>query len=109
MTPNEYQELACTTFNFKLEPKMALASLGLGITGEAGEVADLIKKHVAHEHPLDVEKLSKECGDVLWYIAVMTRQLGMTLEDVMETNIKKLKDRYPEGFSAARSLNRTAE
>lgn len=106
MLINEYQDLACTTFNQKLEPKMALASLGLGLTGEAGEAADIIKKHVAHEHPLDVPKLTKEIGDVLWYAAVLSRQLGLTLEEVMEGNIAKLKARYPEGFSAARSLNR---
>jgi len=107
MTPNEYQDLACVTFNKNLEPKMALASLGLGLTGEAGEAADIIKKHVAHEHPLDSEKLKKEIGDTLWYVAVLARQLGISLEDVMIQNIEKLKKRYPEGFSAHRSLNRT--
>lgn len=106
MTPTEYQNLACRTLNKDLDPVLLFASLGLGLTGEAGEVADLIKKHVAHRHPLDKEKLLKELGDVLWYAAVLCRELNATLEDVMSQNINKLKQRYPEGFSSEKSINR---
>lgn len=78
----------------------------LGLCGEAGEVADLIKKHKFQGHKLDNEKLLSELGDVMWYIALLCTTTGIKLEDVMENNIKKLRRRYPSGFSSDRSINR---
>jgi NTP pyrophosphatase (non-canonical NTP hydrolase) len=92
-----------------LPEKLNLATLGLGIAGEAGEVADIIKKIVGHGHPLDVptkDKLNKELGDVLWYVATLCYALNLQMEDVAEANIYKLRTRYPEGFSTERSMNR---
>ena len=100
---NEYQELAMRTAN---EECRNLSNVGLGLTGEAGECADIIKKHLHHEHPLDREHLLKELGDVLWYVALGCELLGETLENVMYMNIDKLKARYPEGFDPDKSLNR---
>lgn len=87
-------------------PAYYLAGLSLGLTGEAGEVADYVKKVVAHGHALDADKLAKELGDVLWYTAVMADAIGRSLEDIAAQNIVKLKARYPEGFSHERSLAR---
>lgn len=87
-------------------PAYYLAGLSLGLTGEAGEVADYVKKVVAHGHALDSDKLAKELGDVLWYTAVMADAIGLTLEAIAAQNIVKLKARYPEGFSHERSLTR---
>lgn len=72
---------------------------GLGLAGEAGEAADLIKKHLHHAAPLDRDKLKKELGDVLWYLTLACRLGGFTLEDVMRTNIAKLRARHPNGWS----------
>lgn len=69
-------------------------------------MADIIKKHIGHGHPLDTEKVHKELGDVLWYVAVLARRIGSTLEDVAASNVEKLRKRYPEGFSSERSINR---
>ena len=80
-----------------------LAWNALGLTGEAGEVADMIKKSVFHRHELDTEKLMKELGDVLWYVAAICSKLEWTLEDVMQMNIKKLMARYPDGYSSTAS------
>ncbi len=88
-----------------LEP-LALARDALGLTGEAGEVADLIKKHIGHGHPLDKTKTAKELGDDFWYIAVLACRIGYTLEDIARMNVAKLMARYPEGFSSERSINR---
>ena len=66
----------------------------------------MIKKWVFHEKELDMEHAKKEMGDVLWYVAMMCESFGWNMEDVMQTNIDKLKARYPEGFSADRSLHR---
>jgi NTP pyrophosphatase (non-canonical NTP hydrolase) len=78
----------------------------LGLTGESGEVADMIKKTLYHGHLIDIEKLIKELGDVLWYISVMAETLDIPLEKIAEQNIAKLAARYPEGFSEYLSINR---
>jgi NTP pyrophosphatase (non-canonical NTP hydrolase) len=105
-TLNDYQRFAGVTANKKLDGKLNLAVLGLGIAGEAGEVADIIKKHVGHDHDLDLDKTIKEIGDVLWYAAVLSNALGVSLQTVAQRNIDKLRERYPEGFSVAASKNR---
>jgi NTP pyrophosphatase (non-canonical NTP hydrolase) len=83
-----------------------LANKALGLCGEAGEVAELVKKHLYHGHPLDKEKLRNELGDVLWYVATMASDFGIPLSDVASANVDKLRRRYPDGFSVERSLNR---
>jgi len=84
-------------------------NFALGIAGEAGEVADYIKKVLYHGHPIDKDKLCKELGDVLWYIATLAENAGLTLEEVARANIDKLWARYPDGFSTERSINRDIE
>lgn len=106
MTLNEYQELAQRTANKDCSIKSRLIIGGLGICGEAGEVAEHIKKYAGHGHELDDAKVLKEVGDVLWYCAELAALLGANLEDVAQANIAKLKARYPEGFSSERSINR---
>jgi len=102
---NEYQINALRTAN-GLQGSERLAYLALGLCGEAGEVAEHIKKHVGHGHTLDIAALNKELGDVLWYLAVLADYFGLALGDVAEANIAKLKARYPAGFSSERSINR---
>jgi len=80
--------------------------LGLGIAGEAGEVADQMKKELGHGHDRDRAKMAKELGDVLWYTAVLADRYGFSLSDVATMNINKLKSRYPDGFDSERSINR---
>lgn len=79
----------------------------LGLTGEAGEVADHIKKAIFHGHSLDFTDLVNELGDVCWYLALLCHAIDVPLEEVMSRNIEKLKKRYPEGFSESASINRT--
>lgn len=81
----------------------------LGISGEAGEVTDYIKKVAFHGHELDKDKLVKEIGDVLWYAALLADTIGINLEEIAIRNIDKLKIRYPEGFSHENSINRKEE
>jgi NTP pyrophosphatase (non-canonical NTP hydrolase) len=78
----------------------------LGLAGEAGEIADYVKKWVGHGKVFDLDHVEKELGDVLWYVNRMTRRLGKTLRGVAMTNIAKLKARYPQGFSHEASENR---
>lgn len=106
---DRYQEQAARTLGKPGELHGSLAVLALGLAGEAGEVADLLKKHLGHGHPLDKEKLVKELGDVLWYVAGLANNLGVALSEVAGRNIEKLKARYPDGFSTERSVNRRNE
>lgn len=105
MSPNEYQLLAHTTSG-QIAKYNILVMGALGLNGEAGEVADIIKKWVFHKHKLATLKLAEELGDVLWYIAELCTGIDITLEAIMEMNIDKLKQRYPEGFSSKKSINR---
>ena len=106
MTGNEYQALASRTTRSDLPADFQGAIYALGLTGEAGEVADLLKKHYGHGHPLDKDKLAKELGDTMWYISVLASHFDLSLDSIMEGNIAKLKARYPEGFSEHASINR---
>ncbi len=109
MTINEYQKLAMTTLNPKLDKKDVLINGVMGLCGESGEAIDIVKKHLAQGHELDREKLIKELGDIAWYLAETATVLDVTLEEVLTRNIEKLKKRYPEGFDTERSLHREAE
>ena len=107
MTINEYQQLAMTTLNPDLSEKDVLINGVMGLCGESGEAIDLVKKWLAQGHELDREKLAKELGDICWYLAETATAIGYDLEDIMAANIEKLKKRYPQGFEAQRSINRT--
>ena len=106
MTPNEYQKLAMTTLNPQLSQRDVLINAVMGLCGESGEAIDIVKKHLHQGHELDREKLIKELGDIAWYLAEAATALNIDLETVLERNIEKLKSRYPEGFSAERSIHR---
>jgi NTP pyrophosphatase (non-canonical NTP hydrolase) len=101
----EYQELSSRT-----APKGTLGNVlteySLGLTGEAGEVVDKIKKFVYHDHLLDDEGIIEELGDLLWYLTRIAAALEYDLESVAYGNVRKLKKRYPEGFSATASIER---
>ena len=103
---NQYQAEALQTAGEPDSLSSAMQRDALGLTGEAGEFAELIKKYVYHGHDLDVVKATKELGDLLWYVAVAASDLGVTLQWVAERNIAKLRERYPDGFSTAASIAR---
>lgn len=106
MTLNEYQVLAQRTSNRALDGKGHLFNGVLGLAGEAGECADLVKKHCFQDaRPIHGEMID-ELGDVLWYVAETAAALGVSLEEVAVRNVEKLKKRYPGGFEAERSLHR---
>jgi NTP pyrophosphatase (non-canonical NTP hydrolase) len=118
MTINEYQNAALRTSRTYTQeqnavyagkvydPDKLLEEGAMGLCGEAGEFIDLIKKWRFQGHPLDAEHLIKELGDICWYLAIAATGIGVTLEYVMQKNIDKLSERYPEGFEVERSVNR---
>lgn len=106
MTINEYQKLAMTTLNPALSEKEVLLNGVMGLCGESGETIDLVKKWMMQGHELDKAHLAKELGDVAWYLAETATAIGYDLETILQNNIDKLKARYPEGFTADRSMHR---
>lgn len=103
---DEYQRQAMRTANKNLPADEMLLNSVMGMCGEAGEAIDLLKKHRAQGAALDVDRLVKEVGDCLWYIAEFAEASGVSLAEIAQRNIAKLKLRYPEGFSEERSNNR---
>lgn len=105
MNLNEYQqEVKRTTATKNYFETLKMTSMGLA--GETGEVCDLLKKYLYHSHELDMEKMHNELGDVLWYLAAMCNALDISLDDVAEMNVSKLRKRYPDGFDSKRSIER---
>lgn len=110
MTLTDYQRLAMRTHpNLGASPRDDLALGALGLAGEAGEAVEIVKKHLYHGAELDLDKLTKELGDALWYVAALAAGAGIDLGTVAEVNIAKLRTRYPEGFSAEASAARVDE
>jgi|SRR5210317_46348 len=98
MNFNEYQEMAKTTAIY--DKKHQILYPALGLAGEAGEVANKVKKLIrdGYEKNKDYRtEISAELGDVLWYIAVLASDIGIELSDIATNNIIKLKDRQARG------------
>lgn len=106
---DEYQANALKTAAMDLPPNVHRMVMALGVAGEAGEVADLVKKEMGHGHVPDERAIAAELGDLLWYVAMLADAYGLTLGDVARFNAQKLALRYPEGFTPERSRNRDAE
>ena len=109
ITATEYQEKAAETAIF---PKQkALEYITLGLTGEAGEIANKVKKLIrdgADEETLEQKKveIGYELGDVLWYCAMLAREVDINLGHIMEKNIEKLHSRKERGTLGGSGDNR---
>lgn len=84
-------------FNKLDSDKAALAHAVMGITGEAGELIDAVKKHWAYGKELDQANVIEELGDLRFYYQAMLNMFGLTDEDVCAMNMSKLQVRYPTG------------
>lgn len=105
LTLNEYQEAAARTINPSLSLEKAHMHALHEIAAEVGEIHSIYQKEL-QGHPYDVRHLMREIGDLLWGIAELCTTKGITLGEVATMNIEKLKQRYPDGFTAERSLHR---
>lgn len=99
MTLNEFQIEAKRTSAAPFPERERLLVQTLGLCGEAGEVADLVKKATWHGRDLCPADMAIELGDVLWYLADIATALGLTLEEIAAMNVAKLRARYPDGFT----------
>lgn len=121
MTPNEYQEQAMRTKCSMGEAAQRLLTADvttiqllhsfIGMVGEVGELACAIEKWMFYGQELDLTNIQEELGDHQWYNAEACDALGTTVESVMQSNIAKLKKRYPEKFDTelAKEENRDRE
>lgn len=78
----------------------------IGAVTESGELIDALKKSIYYGKPLDKVNLVEEVGDVMWYLALILRELDMTFEDAAQININKLRARFGEKFSEFDAQNR---
>lgn len=108
MNFRQYQAAAKRTANLDGVDGFRVMVSALGLVGEAGEVGEIIKKHIGHGHKADVTqaKLIDELGDVLWYIADLANAYELDLNEIARLNLEKLRKRYPNGFSSADSVRR---
>ena len=108
MTLNEYQKAALETAYYPKD--VAILYLALAINGEAGEVAEKVKKLYRDRNGVGdmnfAKSVASELGDVLWYVSVMASELGFTLEDVAKMNIDKIKSRKERGVLGGNGDNR---
>ena len=75
------------------------SNMCMGLAGEIGEVIDIMKKHIYQGKELDITDVIEEVGDVLWYIANFCNVNNITMDECMESNIKKLRECFPNGFT----------
>ena len=112
MNANEYQKLAKRTApsvavqneglieKMRLNPPLAtMLVAGMKLSSESGELNDSLVKHVCYNQSLDVENLIEECGDLLWYIALLLECCNTDMSVCMEENIEKLRIRYPKKYT----------
>ncbi len=107
MNGEEYKAEVLRTYAGSDDPQEKLTLAALGLTGESGEVADHMKKHLFQDHPIDMAHIKKELGDILWYVVLACDAIDCSLEDIMQMNVEKLRKRYPNGFDAERSIHRS--
>ena len=107
MNFSDYQQKAMRSAHVR-EPGdlKTLQNAALGLAGESGEVADMIKKVSFQGHQLDERHLAEEIGDILWYCALAATGLGIDLDDIAQGNVDKLMKRYPQGIDQERTIHR---
>lgn len=105
MTINEYQKLAARTIREDLSSHLCMYHALHGMVSEIGELHAIYQKEY-QGHGIETTHLKKELGDLLWFIAEYCTANGWDLEEIMQMNIDKLLERYPEGFDAEKSLHR---
>ena len=108
----QYSEFLKRLHNLEVEgfPTERLLTAAVGMSAEAGEFTEIVKKIVFQGKPVNKENLfhlKRELGDIMWYVAQACMGLDVSLEEVIQMNFEKLSARYPEGaFTIERSENR---
>lgn len=109
MSLSNYQSSAARTLNPALSPDDRLLDAAAGLAEEAGEILAGVRKHRFQQRPLDRDEIVIELGDALWCLSMVATSLGVTLEEVADRNLAKLRARHPGGFDAARARGAAEE
>ncbi|MGQ0644350.1 MAG: nucleoside triphosphate pyrophosphohydrolase family protein, partial [Elusimicrobiota bacterium] len=99
MKLNEYQELALRTASAQDRREDDFLHGASGVCTEAGELMDIYKRFHFYKKTIDWVNVKEEVGDVMWYLALVCKSAGISLEDAARCNIEKLRVRYPEKFT----------
>ena len=102
---NTYQRLARRTQNVRLSPNERLEHALFGLAAETGEIHSIFQK-IHQGHAIQMSDLIGEMGDLMWFVSELADVHHMTLDEIAESNINKLRKRYPDGFDAEHSLHR---
>ncbi|MFC6296088.1 nucleoside triphosphate pyrophosphohydrolase family protein [Lactiplantibacillus daoliensis] len=94
---NDYQSLANRTLYGN---EQVLTNLSLGLASETGQVVDLVKKYTFHGESLNKDQLTKQMGDVLWYLSQVAEWADIPFDEVAKQNIAKLNQKYPTDKNA---------
>lgn len=103
---NNFQEIASRISDEKM---LRLLHASMGLETETGEFVDPLKKYIFYGKEFSKLRLVEELSDIMWYLAIACDTLDIDLEQVLQLNIQKLKERYPERFDADRAINRDLE
>jgi NTP pyrophosphatase (non-canonical NTP hydrolase) len=98
MNLREYQTICKETAKKFENPEKEIMTWGLGVAGEAGDIAGCIKKTYAHDNDQKAG-IKENIGDMLWYAAMICNFFNWNLDEVLNENVEKLKKRYPAGFT----------
>ena len=101
-----FQEEALRSMRSDLPYEAICSNMCMGLAGETGETIDIFKKHIYQGKDLDINDVIEEIGDILWYIANLCNVNKITMKECMESNVEKLRKRYPNGFSIKDALER---
>tara|TARA_B100000035_G_scaffold153144_1_gene130451 strand:+ start:1848 stop:2252 length:405 start_codon:yes stop_codon:yes gene_type:complete len=107
--PQSFSDSLDIIDGFGVSPERIMTA-AIGISAEGGEFAEIVKKCIFQGKPMDDDAqyhMKRELGDIVWYVVQACIALGISFEDVIDTNIQKLEARYPEGFESFRSENRS--
>lgn len=107
-TFSEYQRDAARTINQDLAHPELIRHALYGLASETGEVLGIFQKRL-QGHPMDIDHVEKELGDVIWFAAELATALGLDLDRTARKKIDKLKQRYPEKFDAWHSMHRRGD
>ena len=105
----DYQTRAARTANRALSADDRLLDAAAGLAEEAGEILGAVRKQRFQSRDLERDHLVVELGDALWCLAMVATSLGVTLDEVADRNITKLRVRHPDGFSRGSAADRRDE
>lgn len=118
ITPSEFIKSSLVTEARDMSPVLErLQSVGtvrlvhsmIGLCTESAEIQDMMKKHIFYGKDIDKVNFKEELGDLMWYMAIACDELGVSLEEIMQTNVDKLRARYGEKFTEEAALNRNLD